>query len=64
MGYLAYQLALPAELASDHIVFHVFMFIMFLGDPAMILHVEDLGSLKTCRMWRYILRFLIDRSSG
>ena len=34
---------LPAELASVHPVFHVFMVTKFLGDPSSILPIEGLG---------------------
>ncbi|XP_069150862.1 uncharacterized protein [Solanum lycopersicum] len=43
VGEVAYELALPAELASVHPVFHVSMLKKCLGDPASILHVEGLG---------------------
>ena len=43
MGEVAYELALPAELASVHPVFHVSMLKKCLGDPASILPVEGLG---------------------
>ena len=56
VGEVAYELALPAELASVHPVFHVSMLKKFLGDPASILPVEGLGLMKTCLMRRYLLR--------
>ena len=40
---MAYELALPAELASVHQLFHVSMLKKCLGDPSSILHVEGLG---------------------
>ena len=40
---MAYELALPGELASIHPVFHVSMLKKCLGDPASILPVEGLG---------------------
>ena len=40
---MAYELALPVELASVHPVFHVSMLKKCLGDPASILPVEGLG---------------------
>ena len=43
VGEVAYELALPAELASVHPVFHVSMLKKCLGDPASILPVEGLG---------------------
>ena len=43
VGEVAYELALPAELASIHPVFHVSMLKNCLGDPASILPVEGLG---------------------
>ena len=36
-------MALRAELASVHLVFHVSMLKKCLGDPALILHMEGLG---------------------
>ena len=42
VGDVAYENSLPAELASDHPVFHVYMLKNFLGDPASILPIEDL----------------------
>ena len=44
MGEVAYELALPAELASLHQVFHVSMLKKCLGDFASILRVEGLGA--------------------
>ena len=43
MGEVAYELALPAELAFVHPVFHVSMLNKCLGDPSSIIHVEGLG---------------------
>ena len=40
---MAYELALLAERASVHPVFHVFILKKCLGDPASILPVEGLG---------------------
>ena len=42
MGEVAYELAVPAELASVHPVFHVSMLNNCLGDPALIMPVEGL----------------------
>ena len=43
VGEVAYELALPAELAFVHPVFHVSMLKKFLGDPASILPFGGLG---------------------
>ena len=43
VGEVAYELALPAELASVHPVFQVSMLKKWLDDPASILPVEGLG---------------------
>ena len=43
VGEVAYELELPAELASVHPVFHVSMLKKCLGDPASILCFEGLG---------------------
>ena len=40
---MAYELALPAELASIHPIFHVSTLKKCLGDPTSILPVEGLG---------------------
>ena len=40
---MAYELALPVELASVYPVFHVSILKKFIGNPASILHVEGLG---------------------
>ena len=42
-GEVAYELSLPAELASVHPVFHVSMLKKCLGDPALILPIKGLG---------------------
>ena len=43
VGEVAYELALPAELASIHSVFHVSKLKKCLGDPTSSLPVEGLG---------------------
>ncbi|XP_069154478.1 uncharacterized protein [Solanum lycopersicum] len=43
VGEVAYELALPADLASVHPVFHVSMLKNSLGDPSSILPVDGLG---------------------
>ena len=43
VGEVAYELALPVDLAVVHPVFHVSMLKKCLGDPASILPVEVLG---------------------
>ncbi|XP_069154571.1 uncharacterized protein [Solanum lycopersicum] len=43
VGEVAYELALPAELDSVHLAFHVYMLKRCLVDPASILPVEGLG---------------------
>ena len=43
VGEVAYELALPTELASFHLVFHVSMLKKCLGDSTSILPVEGLG---------------------
>ena len=43
LGEVDYELALLAERASVHPVFHVFMLKKCLGDPASILPIEGLG---------------------
>ena len=57
VGELAYELALTPELSSVHPFFHVSMLKKCLGDPTLILPVQGLGSMKTCLMRRYVLRF-------
>ena len=43
VGEVDYELELPAELASVHLVFHVSMLKKFLRDPTSILPIEGLG---------------------
>ena len=43
VGEVAYDLALLAELAFVHLVFHVFMLKKCLGDPTSILSLKNLG---------------------
>ena len=43
VGEVAYELALPVELASVHPVFHFSMLKKYLGDPESILPVEGFG---------------------
>ena len=43
VGEVGYELALPAELASVHPVFHVSMLKKCLGGPASIQHIKGLG---------------------
>ena len=45
-GKVAYELALPAGLASVHPVFHVSMLKKWLDDPTSILPIEDWGLMK------------------
>ena len=52
VGEVAYELALPGELASIHPVFHVSMLKKCLGNQASILPVEGSGLMKTCSMSR------------
>ena len=40
---VAYKLRLPSELASVHLVFHISMVKMFIGDAVSILPIEGLG---------------------
>ncbi|XP_027768538.1 uncharacterized protein LOC114074758 [Solanum pennellii] len=40
---VAYELALPADVASVHLFIHVSMLEKCLGDPASILHIKGLG---------------------
>ena len=43
VGNVAYELKLPNDLASVHLMFHVSMLKRCLGDPTSILPVEGLG---------------------
>ena len=43
VGEVAYELVLPTELASVHLVFHVSMLKKCLGDPTSIIPLEGLG---------------------
>ena len=48
MSEVAYELALPTELASIRTVFHVSILKKSQGNPALILPAEGLGVDKTC----------------
>ena len=43
VGKVAYELKLPSELASVHLVFHVSMIKKCINDPKFILPIEGLG---------------------
>ena len=57
MGEVAYELALPAELASVHQVFHVSMLKKSLGDPTSILLDQCLGVEEDLSLRRFLLGF-------
>ena len=40
---VAYELELPQELVAVHLVFHIFMLKMFLGDPTLIIQTKNIG---------------------
>ena len=56
VGEVSDELALSAELACVHLVFHVSMLKKCLGDPKYILPLEGFGSMKICPMRRYLWR--------
>ena len=60
-GEVAYELALTAELASVHPVFHVSIIKKCLGDPTSILPVEGLGVDKDLSYEEVLLRFYTGR---
>ena len=43
VGKVAYELRLPSEFASVHLIFHVSMHKKRVGDPKSILHINCLG---------------------
>ncbi|WMV38967.1 hypothetical protein MTR67_032352 [Solanum verrucosum] len=43
IGNIAYELELPQELAAVHPVFHVSMLKKCMGDPLLIIPIEDIG---------------------
>ncbi|WMV42908.1 hypothetical protein MTR67_036293 [Solanum verrucosum] len=40
---VAYELELPQELAAVHLVFHISMLKKCIGDPSLIMPIEDIG---------------------
>jgi len=42
-GKVAYKLELPSDLASIHPVFHVSLLKIYIGDPAIIVPLEDVN---------------------
>ena len=57
MGEVAYELALPADLAFVQQVFHVSILRNCLGDAILTLPFEGSGLMKFCPMGRYLFRF-------
>ncbi|XP_069155700.1 uncharacterized protein [Solanum lycopersicum] len=47
VGYVAYELELPAELAAFHRVFHISLLMKCVGDPASIVPLESVV-VKDC----------------
>ena len=43
VGNVAYELALPAELAAVHPVFHISLLKKYVGDPASIVSLENMA---------------------
>ncbi|KAH0748617.1 hypothetical protein KY290_027849 [Solanum tuberosum] len=43
IGNVNYELELPQELASVHLVFHISMLKKYMGDPSLIIPIEDIG---------------------
>ncbi|WMV26221.1 hypothetical protein MTR67_019606 [Solanum verrucosum] len=43
IGNVAYELELPQELAAVHLVIHVSMLNKCMGDPSLIIPIEDIG---------------------
>ena len=60
IGKVAYELKLPSELASVHLVFHVSMLMKCIGDPVSILPIEGLGVDKNL-FYEEVLVEILDR---
>ncbi|WMV40810.1 hypothetical protein MTR67_034195 [Solanum verrucosum] len=43
IGNVAYELELPQELATVHLVFHISMLKKCMGDPSLVIPTEDIG---------------------
>ncbi|WMV58778.1 hypothetical protein MTR67_052163 [Solanum verrucosum] len=43
IGNVAYELELPQELSAIHLVFHISMLKKCMGDPSLIIPIEDIG---------------------
>lgn len=59
IGKNAYGLDLPVSLALIHPIFYVSMLTKCVGDPSLIVFVEDVGVIDYLFMKRYQLRYWI-----
>ncbi|WMV50136.1 hypothetical protein MTR67_043521 [Solanum verrucosum] len=57
---VAYELELPQELAVVHSVFHIFMLKKCMGDPSLIIQIEDIG-IKDSLSYEEIPVQILDR---
>ncbi|WMV41306.1 hypothetical protein MTR67_034691 [Solanum verrucosum] len=60
IGYVAYELELPQELAAVHPVFHISMLKKCMGDPSLIIPTEDIG-IKDSLSYEEIPVQILDR---
>ncbi|WMV49795.1 hypothetical protein MTR67_043180 [Solanum verrucosum] len=60
IGKVAYELELPQELATVHLVFHVSMLKKCMGDPSLIIPTEDIG-IKDSLSYEEIPVQILDR---
>ncbi|WMV50637.1 hypothetical protein MTR67_044022 [Solanum verrucosum] len=60
VGNVAYELELPQELAAVHPVFHISMLKKYMGDPSLIIPIEDIG-IKDSLSYEEIPIQILDR---
>ena len=56
IGKVAYELKLPSELSSVHLIFHVSMLKKCIGNPESILPIKGLGVNRTSPMRKFRLK--------
>ncbi|WMV49807.1 hypothetical protein MTR67_043192 [Solanum verrucosum] len=63
VGTVTYELELPQELAVVHSVFHISMLKKCMGDPSLIIPIEDIG-IKDSLSYEEILVQILDHQVG
>ena len=61
IGNISYELRLPSELSSVHLVFHVSMLKKCIGDPESILPMAGLGVMDNLSCKKVSVKFFIGR---